>query len=236
MPRKFGSDRTVHRWFILWARAGIFHRVWSELVAECDALGQVDWRWQAVDGGLGKARMGGDAVGENPADRAKPGTKKSLAVDAQGGPLGIVVAPANFHDSKLLKATLESIVVPRPRPTAQRPQHLALDKAYDTLTRSSSSPLRATSAIPRASSEASGYPPLRRTSGDGPKRGRPWRRRRKKGAAEGDSPLGRRAHSVVALEVPQSAHPLQQAGPLLPRTRAVRLRSPLVQETAPDKS
>ncbi len=34
-------------------------------------------------------------------------------------------------DFKLLEQTLEATVVPRPRPTAARPQHLCLDKGYD---------------------------------------------------------------------------------------------------------
>ncbi|AFE05811.1 transposase, is4-like protein [Corallococcus coralloides DSM 2259] len=134
LPRRFGSDRTVHRWFTKWVHAGVFLRIWSALVEECDELGEVHWRWQAVDGCLGKARMGGDLVGENPTDRAKRGTKKSLMVEEDGGPLSVVVAPANCHDSRLLKATLESIVVQRPAATRARPQHLGLDKAYDTPT------------------------------------------------------------------------------------------------------
>ena len=43
----------------------------------------------------------------------------------------MVVAPANVHDTKLLGATLEAIVVERPEPTEKRPQHLSLDKGYD---------------------------------------------------------------------------------------------------------
>lgn len=34
-------------------------------------------------------------------------------------------------DSKLLKATLDAVVVVRPAPTEQEPQHLCLDKGYD---------------------------------------------------------------------------------------------------------
>jgi putative transposase len=52
-------------------------------------------------------------------------------VDAAGGPLGATIAGANVHDTKLLAATLEALVVDRPRPTAERPQHLCLDKGYD---------------------------------------------------------------------------------------------------------
>ncbi len=34
-------------------------------------------------------------------------------------------------DGKLLRATLEAVVVERPAPTEQAPQHLCLDKGYD---------------------------------------------------------------------------------------------------------
>jgi transposase len=77
LPRRFGSDRTVHRWFTKWVRAGVFERIWGELVAECDALGDVHWEWQAADGWLGKARMGGDAVGRK-APRRRRGAQPSL--------------------------------------------------------------------------------------------------------------------------------------------------------------
>jgi transposase len=46
-------------------------------------------------------------------------------------PIGVAVAGANRHDVVLLAATLASIPVPRPRPTARRPQGVRLDKGYD---------------------------------------------------------------------------------------------------------
>jgi len=55
-------------------------------------------------------------------------------VEADGGPLGVVVAGANVHDTKLLKETIESIVVERPKPSEKSPQHLCLDKGYDNPT------------------------------------------------------------------------------------------------------
>ncbi len=82
----------------------------------------------------GQSAHGGDLIGANPTDRGKPGTKKSLLVEAAGGPLAIVVAGANVHDTKLLSATLDAVVVPRPTPTPDAPQHLCLDKAYDNPT------------------------------------------------------------------------------------------------------
>jgi putative transposase len=57
-----------------------------------------------------------------------------VIVEADGGPLGVIVAGANVHDTKLLKKTIESIVVDRPTPTKKSPQHLCLDKGYDNPT------------------------------------------------------------------------------------------------------
>lgn len=57
-----------------------------------------------------------------------------MIVEADGGPLGVVVAGANVHDTKLLRQTIESIVVERPEPTTRSPQHLCLDKGYDNPT------------------------------------------------------------------------------------------------------
>ena len=49
-------------------------------------------------------------------------------MEADGGPLGVVVAGANVPDTKLLQQTLDAIVVDRPKPTDKAPQHLCLDK------------------------------------------------------------------------------------------------------------
>jgi putative transposase len=57
-----------------------------------------------------------------------------VIVEADGGPLGVVVAGANVHDTKLLEATIDAIVVERPESTDDQPQHLCLDKGYDNPT------------------------------------------------------------------------------------------------------
>ncbi len=58
--------------------------------------------------------------------------KRSVLVEADGGPLSVVIAGANVRDDKLLAATLDAIVVERPAPTDEAlPQHLCLDKGYD---------------------------------------------------------------------------------------------------------
>ena len=43
----------------------------------------------------------------------------------------MAMAGANRHDMKLVKQTVNSLVVKRPRPTKKRPQGMCLDKGYD---------------------------------------------------------------------------------------------------------
>ncbi len=59
LPKEFPDDSSVHRTFQRWVKRGLLERIWASLVKTCDELGGVDWRWQAADGALGKARMGG---------------------------------------------------------------------------------------------------------------------------------------------------------------------------------
>lgn len=130
LPKEFGDDSTIHRRFQRWVELQLFELLWSLLVAECDELALVEWDWQSADGSLGKAHCGGDELGPNPTDRAKSGCKKSLLVDGQGGPLALVLAPANVNDHLLLAETLDSLVAARPTPTTAQPQHLCLDGGY----------------------------------------------------------------------------------------------------------
>lgn len=60
--------------------------------------------------------------------------KRSLLTEADGGPLSLIIAGANKNDHLLLEATIEALVVERPVPTEEQPQHLCLDKGYDNPT------------------------------------------------------------------------------------------------------
>jgi putative transposase len=57
-----------------------------------------------------------------------------VLVDGDGGPLSVVLAAANVNDHLLLKETLEAIVIERPEPTPEAPQHLCLDADSDNAT------------------------------------------------------------------------------------------------------
>ncbi len=132
LPRELGASSTVHDRFQEWERAGFFQALWQAGLSEYDDLIGIHWEWQAADGVLTKAPFANAGTGANPTDRGKRGTKRSRLPDGAGIPLALVVAAANRHDVKLLSATLDGLVISRPEPTAEQPQHLCLDAAYDS--------------------------------------------------------------------------------------------------------
>jgi putative transposase len=66
LPRQFGDDASVHRTMQRWIAKGVFQRIWSVLIGNCDELGGLNWQWQSADGAMGKARFGGIASGRIP--------------------------------------------------------------------------------------------------------------------------------------------------------------------------
>jgi putative transposase len=131
LPRELGASSTVHDRFQEWEQAGLFVALWQAGLSEYDEIEGIQWEWQSMDGAMTKAPFGKGATGPNPTDRAKRGVKRSLLTDGAGIPLALAVDGANRHDSKLLVATLDGIVIARPEPTEDHPQHLCLDAAYD---------------------------------------------------------------------------------------------------------
>lgn len=131
LPAEAGASSTVHDRFQEWERAGFFKTLWQAGLSDYDELIGVQWEWQSVDGAMTKAPFGHAATGKNPTDRGKQGVKRSLLTDGAGIPLALIVDGANRHDMKLLLATVEGIVIARPVPTADQPQHLCLDAGYE---------------------------------------------------------------------------------------------------------
>lgn len=83
---------TVQGRFRQWIKAGVFERAWTGLREYYDQEGGIVWKWQALDGVMTKAPLGGDATGPSPVDRAKAGTKRSVLTDRRGAPLARGVA------------------------------------------------------------------------------------------------------------------------------------------------
>jgi len=128
LPRCLGAPSTVHDRFQEWRAAGVFERAWRRSIQLLDRQGRIDWEWQALDGSMNKAPLGGEATGPNPTDRGKLGAKRSLLVDGHGFPLAIVTAPANTHDLKLVAQTLDARIRRPPRGVHA---NLCMDRGYD---------------------------------------------------------------------------------------------------------
>ena len=73
----------------------------------------------------------GKKIGPNPTDRAKDGTKRCVLTEADGIPIGLAVDGANRNDYKMVRETIESIPVRRPKPTANQHQGMCMDKGFD---------------------------------------------------------------------------------------------------------
>ena len=78
LPKHFGDDSSVHRWFQRWCKNGIFQKIWAVLVEEGDELGAVHWKWQAADARLGKARFGGEKGGQKSHRPRQKGHQEAL--------------------------------------------------------------------------------------------------------------------------------------------------------------
>ena len=130
LPRFYGAPSTVHDRFQEWQRSGFFEKMWIAGLLEYDAERGLEWEWQAIDGAMTKAPLGGAGTGANPTDRGKKGTKRSILTDGKGIPLSVIVDGANRHDKKLVKETLDAIFFERPSPE-EGIQNMCMDKGYD---------------------------------------------------------------------------------------------------------
>src|SRR5256885_10098933 len=119
---------TAHDRFQEWVEAGVFLKLWQAGVEQFDETCGIDWQWLSMDGAMTKAPLGGEKTGPNPTDRGKSGGKRSLLTEGHGGAIGLTIEGANRHDMKLLRPTIESIIIKRPEPTEDHPQGMCLDK------------------------------------------------------------------------------------------------------------
>jgi putative transposase len=60
LPRSLGADSTVHDRFQEWRAAGLCAKLWQAGLLEYDQRVGLDWEWQAMDGAMTKAPLGGE--------------------------------------------------------------------------------------------------------------------------------------------------------------------------------
>jgi putative transposase len=59
LPRCFGAASTVHDRFQQWRDSGVFPKLWQLGLGEYDERLGLAWEWQAMDGAMTKAPLGG---------------------------------------------------------------------------------------------------------------------------------------------------------------------------------
>ena len=123
LPEKYGAPTTIHSKFMKWCRMGIFEKILKK-AREYYRKRNSKNMWYAFDTTLKKAPFA-KFGGKNPTDRSKIGVKHTLLVDRKGAPLFVGIAPANRHDSKLLKSSL------KPMRKSKNVRIIAADSAFD---------------------------------------------------------------------------------------------------------
>jgi len=73
------SGSTAHARFQEWEEAGVFLEFWKQGLLAYDELRGLDWKWQAMDGAMTKAPLGG---GKNRQEPHGPGKTRRQAVGA----------------------------------------------------------------------------------------------------------------------------------------------------------
>ena len=125
------AHSTAHNRLQEWVQAGVFLKLWQSGLEQFEETCGIDWQWLSMDGAMTKAPLGGEKTGPNPTDRGKSGVKRSLLTEGHGVPIGLTIEGAHRHDMKLLRPTIECIIIKRPEPTEDHPQGMCLDKGYD---------------------------------------------------------------------------------------------------------
>jgi Transposase DDE domain len=124
------SESTLRRRRDEWIDLGVMDALREMVLEAYDRFIGLELTDVAVDGCITKAPCGGEKAGRNPVDRGKQGTKRSVAVDARGIPIGAATAPANRHDSLLLPETLDAVT----ETLGELPERMSihLDRGYDS--------------------------------------------------------------------------------------------------------
>lgn len=128
------SGYTCLRWLRRWQRAGVWKKLFHELLRELARQGKIHWQRVIVDSASIRAPHGGRNTGPNPTDRRKCGSKHHLLVEAQGVPLAMTLTAANRNDITQLFDLVDAIPpLPgrRGRPR-QRPAQVQGDRGYDS--------------------------------------------------------------------------------------------------------
>lgn len=80
LPRSLGAPSTVHDRFQAWCAAGLFVDLWKAGLLAFDEAKGIDWEWQAMDGIMTKAPLGGGKDGPQ-SHRSRQGRDQTVGAD-----------------------------------------------------------------------------------------------------------------------------------------------------------
>ena len=123
LPGHFGSKSSVHKYFTLWVRSGVFENIMRDAGQLVEERGGYRLYECFIDATFSKARGGGDGVGVT---KAGKGVKIMVLVDARGLPVAVTTGSASPHESKLVQGLFEFML------TLEAPERIIGDKAYDS--------------------------------------------------------------------------------------------------------
>ena len=123
LPRHFGAKSSVHQYFKLWTRAGVFEDIMRDAGELVEERGGYRLYECFVDATFSRARGGGDGVGPT---KAGKGVKIMVLVDARGLPVAVTTGSASPHESKLVQGLFDFML------TSDTPRRIIGDKAYDS--------------------------------------------------------------------------------------------------------
>src|SRR5918999_8779 len=85
LPRSLGAPSTVHDRFQAWREAQVFARLWQAGLLTYDTLKGLEWEWQAMDGAMTKAPLGGE-TGRQESDRSRQARDQAEPADGRPWP------------------------------------------------------------------------------------------------------------------------------------------------------
>ncbi|MFI0759986.1 IS5 family transposase [Streptomyces anulatus] len=144
LPEHFGSWKGAHNRLRKWAADGTWEKVFTALLAQADAEGDLDWV-VAVDSTVVRAHQHAAGARKKGAQAGEPGdhalgrsrggltTKIHLAADSRCRPLAFVLTPGQAGDAPAFTQVMARLRVPRPtgRPRTT-PEVVLADKAYSS--------------------------------------------------------------------------------------------------------
>ena len=123
LPAKLGCKSTAHRWFLSWAKAGVFEELMNLAGLCIEEKGGFKLYECFIDGTFSKAKGGGDGIG---ATKVGKGVKLMIMVDAKGLPVAACTSAAGPHESRSVQELFDFMI------TTQKPERLIGNKAYDS--------------------------------------------------------------------------------------------------------